>query len=139
MKTFIDIISLGYAINSSIFLVVFTIKNSPKCIASDEMNFGKDIYTQCEQRAFTIVGVVFILLSFIFGLLSLLKPLTWNDLDISLVGLIIGIIVLIVSYKAGIFLVKYLRKKYYNMTKKLLENMAVEIEVYELVHRKYTK
>ena len=122
MNTFLQITTIGYALISSIFLVSSSMVNTPKCIVSGMIDLNRDsrlVYNDCVQRALSIVGTVFILLSFIFGIWQSFRSLTWNDLDFSICGFINSIVLLIFSALVGWYILKYLKKRFYNKTKNL--------------------
>ena len=133
MKTFLDVTSIGYALVSSFFLVLSVLGDTPAQIFSEtigEHNLSRNIYSRCKLRAITFISSFSIFISFIIGLIQIARPLTWDDLDFHLSGLISALLVLGISVKKGLDMSKSLRKKYYNEAKEIFLKSALHVEDY---------
>ena len=97
MRTFIQIISLLLTVISAYFLIKSALSLSVKEIVSlSKPNFDCNLAiakSLSQQKSNAVVGFVLLLLSFIFGLINILRKMTYDDFRVNKKGVFVGIVV----------------------------------------------
>ncbi len=122
VRTFIQVTALLHTFISAFFLIKGIIEMKSKDIAElSRPNWDSNpARNLTKQKADTVVGFVFLMLSFSLSLANLLWPMRWSDFGINSYGLIIAVLICIVLFLGAYKASNILQQHYYHQVENIL-------------------
>jgi len=124
LRTFIQITTLTLTLLSAYFLIAgildMSLKNMTE-LSSTYFNHNLSaLESYTKQKANTIVGFVFLLLSFILALINLLWPMRYSDFTVNYRGIMAALVLTIILFFISNYASKYFSNKWFEEGKVIL-------------------